>query len=70
MERRNETNDGGLQMGGAKARKLFARGGELIYDEMHNGCAFHQFLALVRAVLIDVVIFVVRGALGTYDKKK
>jgi hypothetical protein len=45
-------------MGEAKARKLFARGGELIYDEMHNhcaifapdgtyqqsdnGCAFHQ----------------------------
>ena len=52
MEHRNETNDGGLQMGGAKARKLLARGGELIYDEMHNGCAFHQFLALVRAGLI------------------
>ena len=43
-------------MGEAKARKLFARGGELIYDEMHNqiagafrpeqkqhnGCAFHH----------------------------
>ena len=33
---RNLLTTGAPRMGEAKARKLFVRGGKLIYDEMHN----------------------------------
>jgi hypothetical protein len=36
----------------AKACKLFARGGELIYDEMHNHCAIFAPNGTYQAIII------------------